>query len=373
MGRARSSSWSTGSTTTVITNGLRERLGTTSTGIATVVGTTGSADMPVARLDLVDCGVVTWEKLRIAVFPESGLSSADGILGTEMVAERRLMVNVRRKQVRVEPTRRSTRRAVANMRVCKGLLAEIDGKVGNVNACLLLDTGAQNYIADMALSDALRKHHPRLQRVDNVRVYGVTGHKVVGQFIAMPRVNLKAFHVDDAGCVAAHASIFDVWDLSRKPAMIVGVNLLSRLDRFSIDYGARNFEADIDVRAHGAQCGGVRLRGGPLVIAPDALPSEELAKHALGHVGGLIFYRTHRRSPRLLKKLGDHLFEHVLADAGLFCSGGVRLVLAAMEVRGERFCGLDRKFAIEAERLADVGDGVFAKRGDDLSEVDVQH
>jgi hypothetical protein len=179
----------------------------------------------------------------------------------------------------------------------------------------------------------------------------------VGQFIAMPRVNLKAFHVDDAGCVAADASIFDVWDLSRKPAMIVGVNLLSRLDRFSIDYGARNFEADIDVRAHGAQCGGVRL----------------LAKHALGHVGGLIFYRTHRLSPRLLKKLGDHGFEYVLADAGLFCSGGDRLVLAAMEVRGERFCGLDRKFAIEAERLADVGDGVFAKRGDDLSEVDVQH
>lgn len=148
-----------GSTTTVITSGLRERLGTTSTGIATVVGTTGWADMPVARLDLEDCGVVAKEKLRVAVFPESGLSSADGILGTSF-AERRLMVNIHQKQVRVEPTRRSTRRAVANMRVCKGLLAEIDGKVGNVNACLLLDTGPQNYIANMALSDALRKHHP---------------------------------------------------------------------------------------------------------------------------------------------------------------------------------------------------------------------
>ncbi len=233
----------TGSTTTVITNGLLERLGTTSTGIATVVGTTGSADMPVARLDLVDCGVVTKEKLRVAVFPESGLSSGDGILGADMFAGRRLMFNIRQKQVRVEPTRRSTRRAIGNMRVRKGLLAEIDGRVGNVSARLMLDTGAQTCIANMALSDALRKHHPRLQRVDNVRVYGVTGHKVVGQFIAMPRVNLKAFHVDDAGCVAADASIFDVWDLNREPAMIVGVNLLSRLDSFSIDYGARSFEA----------------------------------------------------------------------------------------------------------------------------------
>jgi hypothetical protein len=116
--------------------------------------------MPVARLELVACGVVTKEKLRVAVFPEAGLSSGDGILGADMFAGRRLVFNIRQKQVRVEPTRRSTRRAVGNMRVRNGLLAEIDGKVGNVNACLLLDTGAQNYIADMALSDALRKHRP---------------------------------------------------------------------------------------------------------------------------------------------------------------------------------------------------------------------
>jgi len=179
----------TGSTTTVITNRLLERLGTKSTGVATVVGTTGSADMPVARLDRVDCGVMTKEKLRVAVLPESSLATGDGILGADMFAGRRLAFNIRQKQVRVEPTRRSTRKALANMRVRKGLLAEIDGKVGTVRARLMLDTGAQNCIANMALSDALQKHHPRLQRVDNVRVYGVTGHKVVGQFIAMPRVN----------------------------------------------------------------------------------------------------------------------------------------------------------------------------------------
>lgn len=235
----------TGSTTTVITNRLLERVGSTSVGVATVVGTTGSAEMPVARLDLVDCGVVTKEKLRVAVLPESSLAAGDGILGADMFAGRRLVFNIRQKQVRVEPTRRTTRRAYSNMRVRNGLLAEIDGKVGNVSARLMLDTGAQNCIANMTLSEALQKHHPRLQRVDNVRVYGVTGHKVVGQFIAMPRVNLKAFHVDDAGCVAADASIFSVWNLNREPAMIVGVNLLSRLDSFSIDYGARSFEATL--------------------------------------------------------------------------------------------------------------------------------
>jgi predicted aspartyl protease len=235
----------TGSTTTVITNRLLERLGIAATGVAMVVGTTGSAQMPVARLDQVTCGVVTKDRLRVAVLPEASMAYGDGILGADMFAGRRLVFNIQQKQVRVEPTRRSTRRLLGNMKVRNGLLAEIDGKVGVVNARLMLDTGAQNCIANMALSEALQRHHPRLQRVDNVRVYGVTGHKVVGQFIAMPRVNMKAFHVDDAGCVAADASIFRVWDLNSEPAMIVGVNLLSRLDSFSIDYGARMFDATL--------------------------------------------------------------------------------------------------------------------------------
>ena len=235
----------TGSTTTVIANRMLERLRTPAIGVATVVGTTGTAEMPVARLDRVECGVVTKDALRVAVLPDSTMQREDGILGADMFAGRRLVFNIKQKQVRVEPTRRATRKALGNMRVRNGLLAEIDGKVGSVNVRFMLDTGAQVCIANMALSDALRRRHPRLERVNNVRVYGVTGHKIVGQHIAMPRVNLRAFQVDDAGCVAADASIFDLWDLNRDPALIVGVNLLSRLDSFSIDYGARMFDATL--------------------------------------------------------------------------------------------------------------------------------
>lgn len=235
----------TGSTTTVIANRLLDMLGTLPTGVATVAGTTGVAEMPIARLEHVTSGVVSKENLRVAVLPDGAMAQEDGILGADMFAGRRLVFNIRQKQVRVETSRRTARKSFGNMRVRNGLLAEIDGKVGNVNAKLMLDTGAQNCIANMALSAALQKQHPRLQRVDNVRVYGVTGHKIVGQFIAMPRVNLKAFHVEDAGCVAADAPIFDLWGLTGEPAMIVGVNLLSRLDSFSIDYGARDFDATL--------------------------------------------------------------------------------------------------------------------------------
>jgi predicted aspartyl protease len=234
----------TGSTTTVIAARHQEAMGAVVVGEALVAGTTGTAVMPIAELARVQTGVVTKDNLRVAVLTDAGLAQADGILGADVFAGRKLIFNIKEKIVRIEPSTRQTRIAPrGNMRVRNGLLAEVEGRVGNVSARLMLDTGAQNCIANMPLSDALQKAHPRLMRVDNVRVYGVTGHKLVGQFIALPKVNLKAFQVTDAGCVAAAAPIFDLWELNNEPAMIVGVDLLSRLDSFSIDYGAKVFDA----------------------------------------------------------------------------------------------------------------------------------
>lgn len=236
----------TGATTTVIAARHLTTLGTKPLGQVTVVGTTGTASMPLVRLDKLQTGAVTKPDLDVAVLPDSELAGEDGILGGDVFVGRRLVFDIRGKSVRIEPGKREVRAtALGNMRVRNGLLAEIDGRVGSVAARLMLDTGAQNCIANMALSDALLKHHPKLQRVNKARIYGVTGHKVVGQYIALPKVDLRAFTVRDAGCVAADAQIFDQWDMNREPAMIVGVNLLSRLESFSIDYGAQMFDAKL--------------------------------------------------------------------------------------------------------------------------------
>lgn len=234
----------TGSSATVIAERHMATLAAPQVGVATVAGTTGMAQAPVALIKKLQTGVVTKSDLRVAVLKDQNLPDLDGIVGGDVFAGYRLNFNIREKTVRVESTRRLAREtSTVNMRVRNGLLAEIDGKVGSVNAKLMLDTGAQSCIANRALSDALFKRHPKLMRIDNVQIYGVTGHSIVGQYINLPRVNLRAFSVDDAGCVAADAPIFDLWKLNDEPAMIVGVTVLSRLNSFSIDYGARVFDA----------------------------------------------------------------------------------------------------------------------------------
>ena len=207
------------------------------------------AETQVAQMDAIEVGAVKKRDVRVAVLPDEHLASIDGILGADVFAGKRIVFDIQGKSVKIESSRRPTRSTrgtmMSNMNVRRGLLAEIEGRVGNVGAKLMLDTGAQNCIANAALSEALQQAHPRLERIEGMKVFGVTGHVLTGQVIALPRVELRAFSVKDASAVAVDAPIFDLWGLKDEPAMIVGVNLLSRLRSFSIDYGAKAFEAQL--------------------------------------------------------------------------------------------------------------------------------
>ena len=236
----------TGSTTTVLAARHAARMKSPIVGVATVNGTTGTAEMPFASIARLETGVVAREDLRVAILPDKGLAKEDGILGADVFSGRRLSFDIQSKSVRVETSRRQTRVApVSNLRVRNGLLAEIDGRIGTIPVRLMLDTGAQHCIANIPLQKALERSYPRQRRVNRIRVVGVTGHVIVGDYFELPKVDFKKFAVKDAGAVAADAPIFKVWDLQNDPAMIVGVNLLSRLSTFSIDYGARVFDADL--------------------------------------------------------------------------------------------------------------------------------
>ena len=238
----------TGATASVIAQRHLATLAAPVVGMATVVGTTGVADTPMAMLDIIEAGAVKKRDIRVAVLPDANIPKMDGILGADVFAAKRLLFDIQNKSVKIESSRRPRMSLIRpNMRVRNGLLAEIDGRVGTVRTKLMLDTGAERCIMNRQLSEALRKAHPKLVRVDGARLIGVTGHVVPGEHIALPEVEARAFVVDFATAVVADAPIFDLWGLDKEPALIIGVNLLSRLRSFSIDYGVRTFDAELMV------------------------------------------------------------------------------------------------------------------------------
>jgi len=234
----------TGSTVAVVSEDLARALDATSTGAFIVAGVTGSAMRPFTVIESLQSGAVRRNNLRVAILSDARLARCDGILGADLFAGKRLVFSIRDKVVRVETSLRSVLPR-GNLHLRHGLLAEVDGSVGKVSTKLMLDTGADFCIANPALGEALKKQHPLQERIPNVRIAGVTGHRILGEVVALPRVDAKAFSVRDARAVVADASIFKFWELESEPAMIVGVDILSGLESFTIDYGARTFDAQL--------------------------------------------------------------------------------------------------------------------------------
>jgi predicted aspartyl protease len=234
----------TGSTNSVITQRLAIQLASPIVGRARVSGTTGTADMPLAQVSKLETGVVTKAGLAVAVLPGASLGKIDGILGADVFIGKKLSFDIQAKSVTVEDSSRR-RYPSANMRLRNGMLAEVDGMIGTIRTRMMLDTGAQYCIVNMPLQRQLERKYPNLRRVNRVKVIGVTGASIYGDYFELPRVMFSKFTVQNSDAVAADAQIFKTWDLEKEAAMIVGVSLLSRLANFSIDYGARQFDGEL--------------------------------------------------------------------------------------------------------------------------------
>lgn len=242
----------TGATTTVIANRHAAAMGLQPSGMMTVNGTTGTADVPLAIVGTLQCGAVKRSNLRVAMIERGALEVWDGMLGADMFAGRRLEFDIGRKSVRVENgeyrTLTNNRTAIVSgpgqtIRLRNGVLAELDGWIGRIRTKMILDTGADSSIGNPMLSNLLREKHKGIRRVPNATVVGVTGEVIVGEGVSLPRVSLGNVFSNDTGAILADAPIFRVWGLENEPAMLIGVDLLSRLQRFSIDYRTRLFNA----------------------------------------------------------------------------------------------------------------------------------
>jgi hypothetical protein len=114
--------------------------------------------------------------------------------------------------------------------------------VANVPVQVIIDTGATNTLGNMALLAALQKVGalqslgvaPAQLDVTPVRrkgLLGVTAPLQLGRVaIQPPRVTFDDYQ------------IFERWHLSRRPALLLGMDGLATLATFSIDYGRRQVQ-----------------------------------------------------------------------------------------------------------------------------------
>jgi hypothetical protein len=239
----------TGSNTSVLSPRVASLLALTELPSRLVHGVTGVAEARFARIGQIETGRSISNDLSVAIMDAPALDKLDGILGMDMFANRRVRFNFTSKRVELEPaSKRRARRLpiTVGVKLRHGLLIEAEGKIGSVKAKCILDTGGDTTIINLALLDALRARALRRNRAHEAPVIlGITNQQLNGVWANLPEINLLGLLISKMTVVAADAPVFKLWGLGSTPAMLVGMDVLSRVETLIVDYRRREIELQL--------------------------------------------------------------------------------------------------------------------------------
>ena len=117
----------------------------------------------------------------------------------------------------------------------------VPGKVGRVPVKVILDTGAERSMGNLSLLNALQREVVVAQRTTEATVIGATPGSVAGTAMRTPLIAIGAATLKNVIVTFGDLHVFQVWGLGGEPALVVGMDLLGKLEGFVIDYPRTEF------------------------------------------------------------------------------------------------------------------------------------
>ena len=231
----------TGSQRTVIARDLAQQLALPPKENVTIISMTGRAEAGTVAVPNLTFGGGKVDDIVAPVLEGEHLG-APGLLGLDSLHAKRVTLNFRtgRMEIASSNARRTTRvdsdTIVVEARRRRGQLILLDSEVNGMRVNIMLDTGTNYSIGNLALRDKLlaKKRAPAMLSTTLTSVTGGTMSAEVGRIksVRMGRVNLIELPV-----LFADASPFAELGMQEKPALLLGISALRIFDRVAIDFG----------------------------------------------------------------------------------------------------------------------------------------
>jgi predicted aspartyl protease len=209
-----------------------------------VHGITGSAVLPVVKVQSFRAGDLVFERQRLPVLPSAVFGGVDGILGIDCLQFARVEVDFELDSVTIR--RSDGKRAPAGYlvvpaRLRHGGLLLVDGKVGKVPVKAILDTGAERSLGNEALRAALAQRSREPDETTATTVIGATPQLAEGTSFVAPAIAVGGARLTNLTVTFSDLHVFKIWSLLDEPALLIGMDLLGTMQQFVVDYRRREF------------------------------------------------------------------------------------------------------------------------------------
>jgi predicted aspartyl protease len=214
-------------------------------------GVTGVAPVPTVLVKRIQAGEVLIEDVKVPVVWSTIMADADGILGVAGLRREKIFVDFRNDRIVI--TRSSDRLDTSGFvtiparRVAGGLL-QVLATINGVPARVVVDTGAERTLGNLALRRSLQRAAVKRKRDIKwaaTRVFGATEDVAHGESSIATDIRIGEALISGADIVYGDFHIFKVWEMDRKPAVLLGMDVLGTVGAMVIDYGAREIHLDL--------------------------------------------------------------------------------------------------------------------------------
>jgi predicted aspartyl protease len=226
----------TGANRSVVIQSLASRIGApVEQTAAKLLGVTGSAIVPMIRVDSIEVGDLWLDNRQVAIV-EDVFGGAEGVLGADGLADKRVLIDFRNDHIAIRHSRgrvRSSSYTRVPVKIQHGHLLMFDVKLAGVRTRAMLDTGAQTTIGNNSLRAALAR---KSRRGKTDRIIGVTLDVHEGETLQAPPISIGDVNIRGMRVTFGDLYIFEAWKMNDEPALLIGMDVIGLLDSLIIDY-----------------------------------------------------------------------------------------------------------------------------------------
>jgi predicted aspartyl protease len=246
----------TGADRSVLADTTAMALGLPSRGAVMLAGIVRTVRTDTAKVDSLAFGEQTHRDLILPVMPRALLES-DGYLGLDVLDGRRVILDFAAGELTVADQMpvllnlyRDPGINVLRAQGSGGHLRTAQCSVNRHMAAALIDTGAQSTMGNEALYRALVADNPEISSREMIALTGLTGGTAIGRLIRPGQAQIGRFTLTDCPIAIADLQVFEIWGLTERPALVIGMNWLRRFKRVSVDYGRKELRFELGAAGH---------------------------------------------------------------------------------------------------------------------------
>jgi predicted aspartyl protease len=237
----------TGADRTVVSRELAEKLALKKAGNMRIhaMGGSGRADM--VKIDRLQVSDRITGRITAAALPKAYVG-ADGLLGIDSLKGQRIIMDFKAGIMTLEPSAEPEDLGggtgdviVVTAKTRLGQLVMVDADANGQKVWVVVDTGAQNSVGNSRLKKLMFQRDPQT-RIKPIEMIDVLGQRTLADYTVVNRLRIGGILLGNAAIAFADAHPFRLFDLDKKPSMLLGMESLRGFERVSVDFSARKIK-----------------------------------------------------------------------------------------------------------------------------------